>query len=372
MTAHTSMVFVVSTLRQARCIDLSSPAAAAAAAVRRKRSTPAAPAFTPTQPPSHASFAVGSGGETLLLRVFAVTDTLSRVETTGLAALAGCSEGHVRALFRRNKGWLRSALSKAGRWSDQQPQQGALAPDDGAGPASPGPSAMAVDARGAKSPLRALSESARSKILGASGAAGGGVLREASGMLAVLAGSSEAAGSSVDATLAPRLTEARQLQVAQLSCLLDPATGGLASLSSASRFVAAMQSTTSFVVRRRFLAALRATTNQQVLQRVNGLQLLHTLVGWAAEGEAEGHATFLEELMRVRGAAAGVGSAGVWVVMACLHEHTRVQTLRAHTCMQVSVHAHAQTTTRTCANRLRSHSRAQPTWHCTLFRTNRW
>jgi hypothetical protein len=60
-----------------------------------------------------------------------------------------------------------------------------------------------------------------------------------------------------------------------------------------------MAGTTGFVARRRCLAALRATTARAVLQRLDGRRLLHVLEAWAADGEAEGHATFLEELMRV-------------------------------------------------------------------------
>jgi hypothetical protein len=244
--------------------------------------TPKPPTSTPTpKTPTTATPA----GEALLQRVFAVTDTLSRLEAAGLAALAGCGEGHVRALFRRNKGALTALLGRAERRAEAQQRE-----DDAAAAAAAreeqGEAPDHAQAEGAPAALRAggLRPRRQASGSGAAAAAGGAAREEA-------------------------LLAARQRDLSRLKALLDPATGGLADAAAAPQLLDAMAAAGGFAARRACLAALRATRAPGALRALGAPRALDVLGAWADEARAEGHATFLVELLQVRGRRRGAWSA---------------------------------------------------------------
>lgn len=270
-----------------------------------------------------------SPGEALLQRVFAVTDSLSRLEAAGLAAAAGCSEGHVRAALRRSKGALQAALARAARRAEQPPGArpgGAAAGPSGVGdaaalspPLSPAAAApWGSPGAGGKSPLRPR----------------GAKLRASHGIAAAAAGASRSPAAAGGAGASPQARGARERgrQLERVQAALDPASGGVAA-ASAAQLLAALPAVMSFVARRRCLAALRATATPAALRRLDAPRLLHVLEAWAAEAEGEGHATFLEELMQVwGGSGGGQGSTGwggggpvtpgAFLLLVCGHDTT--------------------------------------------------
>jgi hypothetical protein len=275
----------------------------------------AAPPPTPAVP----------AAEALLQRVFAVTDALSRLEAAGLASLARCGEDHVRQLFRRNKGALTALMARTGCQPNQQ--QGLEVGDSGAAPdglgVGPAPSggprargsddaAGAAASGGADSPHgdNATTAGVRPRRLLAGGSGG----TSAASAATAAVGSGAAAGQVAEAGGAAReqgLLKAHERDIARISNLLDGAAGGVADPANAPCLVAVLASLSGFASRRRALAALRATRGGEALRRLDSRRLADVLGQWAEEGEAEGHATFLAELLQVRSGTHGQACQGV-------------------------------------------------------------